>query len=344
MSGLAAPVEMRDRIRDAVKRLGSVSAAAREVGCDRGTVRRYMGDGVTAAREPDWVPAPFSTPVADALPKFDASASSLPIPKHERAPAEAVALGMPDPHGESHEPFRIDTRGQWLILSDIHVPYHDRQTLELAVKEARRRGVAGVILNGDTLDYHEISSHDKDPGAPRYVDEIEKGKALVRWLREQLPDSRIVVKEGNHEERLTRYVLKHAPALYGLECVTTPALIDLAGIGAEWVAERRVVMLGKLPVLHGHEYRGSGGVNPARWLYLRTHYSAICGHFHRTSEHGERNVIQSEQRAWTTGCCCFLFPHYMRLNGWNNGFAFARIATDGTFGVDNKRVRAGEMV
>jgi hypothetical protein len=268
------------------------------------------------------------------------SAHDLPAAKQERI----AALGLPKSHPESYTPFAIDAPGRWLILSDVHVPWHDRETIQLAVREARRRGVVGVILNGDTLDYHELSTHDKDPGAARYVDEIDTGKALVRWLRQQLPSARIVVREGNHEERLTRYVLRNAPALYGLDCLTTPQLLELDNIGADWVGDKRVILLGRLPVLHGHEYPGSGGVNPARWLYLRTNYSAMCGHFHRTSESGERNVIGKEQRTWSIGCACYLFPRYRRLNNWNSGCAFVEVAKDGTFSVDNLRVFGGKLV
>jgi predicted phosphodiesterase len=268
------------------------------------------------------------------------SAHALPLAKHEEM---ANALGLPEPHAESYERFEIDTRGRWLVISDIHAPYHDRATLELAVTEAKRRGVAGVLFNGDTLDSHEVSSHDKEPGAPRYVSEIETGQKLFRWFRAQLPRARFVVKQGNHEDRLERYIIQRAPALFGLEGLDLPTLLHLADVGAEWVHDKRVIALGKLPVLHGHEYRGSGGVNPARWLFLRTQNSAICGHFHRTSEHGERDVIGREQRTWTTGCACYLFPRYARLNQWNHGFAFVDVAADGTFWVDNRRVRDGKI-
>lgn len=315
--------ELQERIRETLAETGSKSETARRLKLDRNTVAKYAGA----------VP-PGKRAAGDVL-------AGLPRGKHEEL---ALALGLPDPHPERYEPLSIDTPGRWLLLSDVHLPWHDRATLELAVGRAKRDRVAGVILNGDTLDCHEVSEHDKDPGAPRYVQEIDIGKQFLRWLRDQLPTARIVVREGNHEERLGRYVFRHAPALFGLDCLTTPQLLEVDQVGAEWLGDKRVVMLGKLPVLHGHEYRGSGGVNPARWLYLRTHHSAICGHFHRTSEHGERDVLGREQRTWTLGCCCFLAPRYMRLNGWNHGAAFVEVAGDGSFAVENKRVFNGQLV
>ncbi len=326
MAAQAAPVELRQRIRETFARLGSVKLTARDCGVSEGTVQKYKGDAEAA-------PSIYH-------PEFSAAISGgLPTAKHE-----AALPAMPDAHAEAYEPFRIDDAGRWLILSDIHVPYHDRTTLELAVAEAKRRGVVGVLLNGDTLDSHEVSNHDRDPTAPRYVEEVEKGKQLLAWLRGQFPAARIVLKEGNHEERLSRYIIQRAPALFGLEGIDLPALCHFKDYGAEWVKDKRVIQLGKLCVVHGHEYRGGGGVMPARWLYLRTRYVAMCGHFHRSSEYGDRDIRGKEERAWSLGCACFLYPKYMPLNSWNHGFAFVEVAGDGAFSVDSRRVFAGKMV
>jgi len=256
------------------------------------------------------------------------------------------AAGLPDAHREEYTPHTITTPGTWLILSDIHCPYHDRTTIELAVREAKRRGVVGVILNGDTLDSHEVSRHDKDPSAPRYVEEIATCRKLLAYIRGQLPAAEMVLKEGNHEERLGAYIIQRAPALFGLEGIDIPALLHLADIGAEWITGRRVIALGKLNVIHGHEFPGgcTSPVNPARGLYLKARSVAICGHHHQTSEHHARNIRARPEAAWSLGCACFLFPRYMPLNNWNHGFAFAEIDARGEFSVDNKRVFGGKIV
>lgn len=268
---------------------------------------------------------------------------NLPVGKHE---LEFDASGLPDPFPESFEPFTVDNSGQWLVISDIHIPYHDRTTLELALKEAKRRRVVGVILNGDILDCHELSDHDKDPRAPRYVEELQTGKQFLGWLRKQLPNARIIYKQGNHEDRLERYLIRKAPVFFGLEAVTTPALLGLNQHGIEWVADKRIIMLGKLNVIHGHEYRGgvSSPVNPARGLYLKARSVAMAGHHHQTSEHHAKDIRGRAEAAWSLGCACYLQPAYMRFNGWNHGFAFTDLYEDGDFSVENKRVLNGKIV
>ena len=242
--------------------------------------------------------------------------------------------------------YKVGALGWWLVLGDIHLPYHDRTTLELAVKEAKKRKACGILLNGDLLDSHEVSDHDKDPRAPRYVEEIEHGKDFLSWLRQQFPKAQIVLKEGNHEERLVRYIVKRAPALFGLEGTTLPELLHTRDLGIEWVGGRRVIEVGKLNVIHGHEYRGgvSTSVNPARGLYMKARSVALCGHWHRTGEHHDRDIRGKPEAAWSVGCACDLSPQYAPLNSWNHGFAFIHLGRSGWFEVENKRVYDGRVV
>jgi hypothetical protein len=294
---------------------GNVSEAARRLNITRNTVRAHRGDA----------PAPAAMPAA----------------KHE-----AAGPDMPAAVAAEYTPHAIDRAGWWLILSDIHAPYHDRTTLELAVGEARRRGAVGVLLNGDTLDSHEVSRHDRDPSAPRYVEEVETVKRLLAWLRGQLPRAELVAKEGNHEERLQRYIVGRAPALFGLEGIDLPSLLRFGDVGAAWVSGRRPIALGKLNVIHGHEYPGGAAspVNPARGLYLKARSKALCGHHHQTSEHHARDIRGRAEAAWSVGCACFLHPQYHPLNNWNHGFALVELAADGTFRVENRRVLGGKVV
>ena len=251
---------------------------------------------------------------------------------------------FPEPYQRDGSEFKIDTPGRWLVLSDLHIPAHNRQAIELAVEQGRREGVAGVLLNGDLMDAHEISDHDKDPSAPRYVREVELGGQFLQWLREQFPNARIVFKHGNHDERMDRYIFNRAPALFGLEAVTLRGLLHLEAVGVETVGDRRVVKIGKLHVVHGHEYKGGGGVNPARWLYLKARSVSMTGHFHRTSEHHAKDISGKYEAAWSTGCLCDLRPLYLPLNEWNHGWAIVEVSTDGGFGVRNMRMLNGKAV
>ncbi len=235
----------------------------------------------------------------------------------------------------------------WLLLSDIHIPYHDKTVVELAISEAAKRKVEGVLLNGDTMDCHELSRFDKSPDDPRYPEEVVLGREFLTYLRYRLPNARIVWKDGNHEERLQSYLMMRAPALFGLDVLTVPSLLKFSDYGIEYVTDKKVVRMGRLNAVHGHEYRPgiTTPVNPARGLFLRAKSVAICSHFHQTSEHHEPTITGTPQAAWSIGCACQLNPLYMPLNKWNHGFALVNIERKrDLFSVQNYRVVDGELV
>jgi len=105
-------------------------------------------------------------------------------------------------------------------------------------------------------------------------------------------------------------------------------------------------MLGKLPVLHGHE-KGKGmsaPVNQARGAFLRLHHTVLEGHGHRTSGHCEPDMWGNEVFCWSTGCLADLRPEYARLNKYNHGFATVDVHADGSFDVQNMRITKDGVV
>jgi predicted phosphodiesterase len=247
---------------------------------------------------------------------------------------------------KGNPPFEISDAGQWLILSDIHFPHSDDNTVESALNEAKRLNVKGILLNGDILDSAEISDHEKHRSSEKYRDEVKMGLNFLEMLRGKFKKARIIYKIGNHEERLDRYVITHAPALDGLEGFNLRSLLHMDDLGVELVEDRRVIRLGKLNVLHGHEFRGGGGVNIGRWLYLQCGGGTVscCGHFHRTGEHSETNIVGFHGAAWGIGCACDLHPHWLTQNHWNHGFATVELEKSGDFLFANKRVFSGGRV
>ncbi len=244
-----------------------------------------------------------------------------------------------------YPPFRINTPGRWLVLSDVHIPFHDRKTVELAVREAKRVKVVGVLLNGDIFDCHALSRFDREPTAIRYVAERELGIAFLDYLRARFPTQQMIFKEGNHEERLGNYLIRRAQELFGLKVLSLPSLMEFERFGLEHVGDFRVIRLGRLNVIHGHEYKPTiqAPVNPARGLFLRAKSVALAGHFHQTSEHHEPRITGKPQGAWSVGCACQLNPRWMPLNKWNLGFAIVEIDSGGVFSVRNLKVIDGAV-
>jgi len=258
-----------------------------------------------------------------------------------RPPRQAgVVYGLPPSKAERWSPYTLEVTGRVGILSDVHVPYHSEVAVAAAVEYLKAADIQALFLNGDICDFYSISRWMKDPRSRDFVGELEAVRGFLGWLRQEFPDVPIVLKAGNHEERWNHYIWQHAPELSSDRLTSLHAWLHLAEHDIELVEDQRPVMLGKLPVLHGHELpKGlAAPVNVARGAFLRTLASVLVGHSHRSSGHAESDMWHAETFCWSTGCLCDLTPEYARINRWNWGFAMVDVREDGEFDVENCRI------
>ena len=370
-----APPPLRPDAVDEIRRVYAETRDRRETArrCrrDQGTVLKYTRDmgGPAAGPRPDaarrrcheLLAGGLSTrEVARQLRAEGFKASGTSVQNWAREPLPESAEGCPDvpdtaeggpplpeSWAEEYPAFAVAGPAKVLLMNDIHIPFHVTAAVEAAVAHGRRFGADVVFLNGDVFDFHGVSRYDHDGTKLTYTEEIEYGRQFMAYLRGKFPKARLIVKAGNHEERLDRYILSRAPALFGLENVTLRSLVGMDGFGAECVGDQRLVKLGKLHAIHGHEY-GSGSsapVNAARWLMLRARRHATMGHLHHTSEQIEQDIGGQQLATWSVGCLCGLSPKYRRLNSrWNHGLATVEVSADGSFSFDNKRIIDGKVV
>lgn len=261
-----------------------------------------------------------------------------------RKPGQGVE--MPASKAEAWEPYVLDVVGIVGILSDIHVPYHSELALQSAVGHMKTVGIDALVLNGDTCDFYTISRWMKDPKKRNFRGEIDASRQLLAWLRQEFPGIPVVFKTGNHEERWAHWLWQHAPEISDDPRMGLDQWLDFSEHGIELVQDQRPIMVGELPVLHGHE-KGKGitsPVNQARGAFMRLLHTVLEGHGHRTSGHAESDMWHRETFCWSTGCLCDMSPEYARMNKWNWGFATVTVDESGSFDVDNYRIsKKGEI-
>jgi hypothetical protein len=240
--------------------------------------------------------------------------------------------------------FNATEEGTTLVLQDIHIPFHDPEALTVALKAGQKNPPTVVLLNGDTLDFYGISTFVRDPRIRRFPKEIKTCIQFLEHLKGLFPKARIIFKTGNHEERYERYMCVKAPELLGIDSFDLQNVLELERLGIEYVSDKRPIMLGKLYALHGHEYRFpiSNPVNPARGLFLRARVNSLCGHFHQTSQHSEKDLADKVTGCWSGGALCELHPPYMPLNKWNHGFMEVEVGRGGVFQVTNHKILHGK--
>jgi hypothetical protein len=200
-------------------------------------------------------------------------------------------------------------------------------------------------LNGDITDFFAVSRWERDPREVNLKREIDQTVEFFAYMRQRFPKSKIVWKQGNHEERWEHYLWRKAPELLNVDSFDVAEIFKLNQFRIELVRDKRIIMAGKLPVLHGHEFpKGlTNPVNQARGMFLRGLECAIAGHGHRSSEHAEASLLGKLITCWSTGCLCNLNPDYAVINKWNHGFAFVEISKGGEFHVTNKRIYRGAV-
>lgn len=227
-----------------------------------------------------------------------------------------------------------------LILSDLHIPYHAAPEIEVAIEHGLKYGIDSIYLNGDILDCARISKWSVDPRMVNFEHEREMFWSFIEFLQQlEMP---IYFKIGNHEARIESYLRSNAPELAGLDELMISRLLHLEELAITVINDRQLTKMGKLDVIHGHEFGDSyfSPVNPARGLFLRAKSTALVGHNHQTSEHHENNLKGDSMACFSVGCLCNLRPGYrpFAYTKWNHGFAKVEIEQDGNFEVHNKRI------
>lgn len=232
-----------------------------------------------------------------------------------------------------------------LVLSDIHFPYHDAYALMQSLREGRKREVDSILLNGDILDFYQLSKFAKDHRKPSIRAELDIFRYFIDQLKQRFPDASIYFKEGNHCVRLQRWIQHNAQmfdGMFGLE-----NLVDFESHGIKYLKDNIGVKFGKLNIIHGHEIRaGMGVVNIARTYFMKAQANLLFGHWHQNQEYITRTMDGHIQGAWAQGCLCKLDAEYtFGINQWVHGFSIVdRVNEEGDFRVKLYKIINGEIV
>jgi predicted phosphodiesterase len=244
---------------------------------------------------------------------------------------------------------RLEARERLAVVRQKYLGLQPAVTLSTGTKTYIAEGFGA---------HNTCSRFDTDPEQRNTAYEVRQTAEFLLWIRECFPKARLIFKEGNHDERYSLYLWRNAPALWGLKQLRLPAVLgwELAEVsgnestklekyGWEYVTDKRMILAGKLPILHGHEMKASsGGVNAARAAYVKASHPVLIGHLHKTSQHTQTDIMLGECATWSVGCLCSLDPDYMPYsNKWNHGAAFVEIAADGEYNVHNFRLTGSKV-
>lgn len=222
------------------------------------------------------------------------------------------------------------------VLSDIHLPYHERTALVMALKDIKNTGVDAIYINGDLMDAYQLSRHEKNKLNRSFKYEVDMTRLFFEELRNQFGEEDIYFKIGNHDQRFDKYIMDNADQLNGL--LTLEDVLRLRDHRVKMVHSMTKVIAGKLNILHGHELPVKGAMNHARAVMMKTSSNVLMGHFHRSDRSYMRDLEGDVHAVFGTGCLCKLNPKYMPINNWNHGWALVHLDKEGNFEVESKDI------
>lgn len=250
---------------------------------------------------------------------------------------------LPESYANEYTPYEIK-QSCILIISDLHFPYQNNEAITLALDYGKEKKVDCILINGDLIDFATISRHEKDWRSRNVVQEFEAVKVFFKTLREHFPQTKIVYKYGNHDERYEKYLYSKAPEIFDMPEFQLEIILKLGELKIDIVKDKRPIIVGKLTVLHGHELFGMGGVNPARATFTKTMEDTLVGHYHRTSSHSEPTMNNRLINVHSQGCLCEMHPLFAPINKWNLGFAYIDLnIKTGEYILENKKIVKGKV-
>jgi predicted phosphodiesterase len=250
------------------------------------------------------------------------------------------------------KPKRQENKKTVGYLTDIHMPYHDEEALQIAMQEILSCDPQEIIMGGDVPDFYKVSAWKKDPDRMPFIEELHEARRGILGMAKKFKKQKVTYIQGNHEERIQSYLWTKAPDIAGLKELILPKLLRINDVGWDYVDNKKRLMnrlgpyhLGKLNILHGHEIRmGWGAINLAKIYYDRCRTNVLVGHHHRAQEWIVRTLDRKHEGSWLVGFLGELSPEFMPHNDWVHGFAIITVYSDGDFKVENKKIINGKVL
>ena len=211
-----------------------------------------------------------------------------------------------------------------IVVNDLHIPFQDTSTLACVERFWADFEPDLEIYAGDIVDCYQLSVFSANPS--RQFSLQDEFDATAAWLRKRVdknPNARRVFMEGNHEDRLRRWMWKLGPAVSSLRSNTIEEQLDLKKLEFEHLTYRSIVRILGCEIQHGYRASKSAAMpqNVAQLMARATNSSGICGHTHRvnavhwTDTRGSHSYREN-------GCLCRMDLEYAPFPNWQHALTY----------------------
>ena len=235
-----------------------------------------------------------------------------------------------------------------VIANDVHGSMMDRPAVEAFLADLKDWDPDEVVLNGDIIECGGFLAAHHTLGyvaQAEYTlqDDIAAGNWFLDEIQKAAPRAQIHFIEGNHEDRLERWVvdqtMRHAREAEFLRQLIGPEVLlrlkergvtyyrrgehHLPGLPPGWIK------LGKIFFVH----ELGGGKNAASAAVGRTAGNVVYAHTHVSDSSTTILPGVGLVAAWNPGCLCQRQPLWRHSNptGWSHGYAVQFVSKQDTF-------------
>lgn len=222
---------------------------------------------------------------------------------------------------------RLSDGTRVLIVSDLQIPFQDKRTLECVEYFWNDYKPDIEIYNGDIFDFYALSQFDQNPSRIGSLQkELDQARTFLERRASKNPDARRIFGDGNHEDRLRRWLWRNAKDLNSLRALQVDKLLGLTDLEYEHINYRSVVDLLGCRIEHGYRASKSAAypINVARLMAIATGSSGVCGHTHRMNVYywADSRGTHSYRES---GCLCLLQLEYAPFPNWQHGFTYGTV-------------------
>lgn len=204
-----------------------------------------------------------------------------------------------------------------VIFPDAQRPTHDADAVDVALQILQdcheKYGVDRIVHLGDDLDLPDFGSHRSAPDVMGKINEaVHLQYRTLAFERALCPDAEIDWLVGNHEARLTNWMVDNAPQLLGLQradmaqqdpVLSIPYLCRLDELDVNYVdpwPEGEIWLNDHVRCLHGTVARAGKGATANSYL-SEGGASSIYGHIHRKEQLWQTRHTKYGPRTYMAG-------------------------------------------
>lgn len=171
--------------------------------------------------------------------------------------------------------------GDMLIMSDLHIPYHDAELIDTAIRHAQDMGIAQWLIVGDLMDGNQWSKRGLNTTYQRrWQDDAEIAQAIVHQLVEHVGPGTVLM--GNHDAWFIKHFRGQAESEWLL------SRIFRTDENVLWSTfEQCSIKSGgrEIRATHGANYSSANPLGVGQRLAARWECGIVMGHQHHAT-HG----------------------------------------------------------